>query len=51
MEAYALSQGIDKSWQSMTQAEQAMLRYNYMMDATAQQQGDFARTSGRQLAA
>lgn len=50
MEAYALSQGIDKSWQSMTQAEQAMLRYNYMMDATAQQQGDFARTSGRQLA-
>lgn len=30
----------------MTQAEQAMLRYNYMMDATAQQQGDFARTSG-----
>lgn len=46
MEAYALSQGIDKSWQSMTQAEQAMLRYNYMMDATAQQQGDFARTSG-----
>lgn len=45
MEAYALSQGITKSWQSMTQAEQAMLRYNYMMDATAQQQGDFARTS------
>lgn len=51
MEAYALSQGIDKSWQSMTQAEQAMLRYNYMMDATAQQQGDFARTSGRLCAA
>ncbi|HJA87430.1 MAG TPA: hypothetical protein H9778_01865, partial [Candidatus Parabacteroides intestinavium] len=46
MEAYALSQGIDKSWQSMTQAEQAMLRYNYMMDATTAQTGDFARTSG-----
>lgn len=46
LEAYALSQGITKSWQSMTQAEQAMLRYNYIMYATAQQQGDFARTSG-----
>ena len=28
MEAYALSQGIDKSYNSMTQAEQAILRYN-----------------------
>ena len=45
LEAYALSQGITKSWQSMTQAEQVMLRYNYLMQASAQQQGDFARTS------
>ena len=44
LESYALSQGITKSWQSMTQAEQAMLRYNYLMSATAQQQGDYART-------
>ena len=44
LQAYALSQGITKSWQSMTQAEQAMLRYNYIMSATAQQQGDYART-------
>lgn len=44
LEAYALSQGITKSWQSMTQAEQAMLRYNYIMAATSQQQGDYART-------
>ena len=51
LQSYALSQGIDKSWQSMTQAEQAMLRYNYLMDATAQAQGDFARTSGKQMAA
>ena len=28
----------------MTQAEQAMLRYNYIMAATSQQQGDYART-------
>lgn len=51
MQAYALSQGITKSWRSMTQAEQVMLRYNYLMDTTSAQQGDFARTSGRQLAA
>ena len=46
LQSYALSQGIDKSWQSMTQAEQAMLRYNYIMSATSQQQGDFQRTVG-----
>lgn len=45
LQSYALSQGITKSWQSMTQAEQVMLRYNYLMQASAQQQGDFARTS------
>lgn len=45
LEAYALANGITESYQAMTQAEQQMLRYNYMMDATAQQQGDFARTS------
>ena len=46
LQAYALSQGITESWQSMSQAEQVMLRYNYLMQASAQQQGDFARTSG-----
>lgn len=46
MEAYALSQGIDKSYNSMTQAEQAILRYNYLLDVTGDAQGDFARTSG-----
>lgn len=51
MQAYALSQGITKSWQSMTQAEQVMLRYNYLMSVTGAQQGDFARTSGNQMAA
>lgn len=51
MEAYALSQGITESWQSMSQAEQVMLRYNYLMSTTTAQQGDFARTSGRLCAA
>lgn len=46
LEAYALSQGIDKSYDSMTQAEQATLRYNYLMAASADAQGDYARTNG-----
>lgn len=46
LEAFALSQGIDKTYSSMTQAEQATLRYNYLLSATAGAQGDFARTAG-----
>lgn len=45
LEAYALSRGITKTYESMTLAEQATLRYNYLMNATADAQGDFARTS------
>lgn len=45
LEAFALSQGIDKAYNSMTQAEQATLRYNYLISTTADAQGDFARTS------
>jgi hypothetical protein len=46
MEAFALSQGIKKSYDSMTQAEQTLLRYNYLLSVTGDAQGDFARTSG-----
>lgn len=45
LEAFALGQGITKAYNAMTQQEQAMLRYNYLMQATADAQGDFARTS------
>lgn len=45
MEAFALSQGITKSYQSMTQSEQALLRYNYLLNTTSDAQGDFSRTS------
>ena len=45
MEAYALSQGINKAYDSMSQSEQAILRYNYLLSVTADAQGDFARTS------
>lgn len=42
---YALSQGIQKSYSDMTQAEKVMLRYNYLMQVTTTQQGDFQRTN------
>lgn len=45
LEAYALSQGIEKAYSEMTAAEQATLRYNYLMETTANAQGDFAKTS------
>ena len=45
LEAFALSEGITKAYTSMTQAEQATLRYQYIMSATADAQGDFADTS------
>ena len=45
LEAYALSKGINTAWKEMTQAEQATLRYQYIMQATSDAQGDFARTS------
>lgn len=45
LEAYALTQGITKSYDAMSQAEQAILRYNYLLSVTGDQQGDFARTS------
>lgn len=45
LEAYALAQGIKKSFSDMSQAEQTLLRYNYLMEVSADAQGDFARTS------
>ena len=45
LEAYAMSQGINTAWKEMSAAEQATLRYQYIMQATADAQGDFARTS------
>ncbi len=45
LEAFAMSQGIEKSWREMSQAEQVMLRYQYLMAVTGDAQGDFARNS------
>ena len=45
LEAYAMSKGIEKSYQDMTEAEKVTLRYQYVLDKTQNSQGDFARTS------
>lgn len=45
LNAFALAQGLDKTFSQMDQGEQVMLRYQYLMQATSDAQGDFARTS------
>lgn len=45
LNAFALQQGLEKTFEQMSQGEQTMLRYQYIMNATADAQGDFARTS------
>lgn len=45
LEAYALAAGYQTAYTEMDQAQQVMLRYQYVMDATKNAQGDFARTS------
>lgn len=45
LNAFALAQGLEKTFNQMDQSEQTMLRYQYLMQATADAQGDFARTS------
>ena len=44
LQEYALSKGIEKTVRSMTQAEKAVLRYNYIMEKSINIQGDMART-------
>jgi hypothetical protein len=46
MEAFALAHGIKTSWDKMSQGDQVMLRYNYLLEKSADAQGDFARTQG-----
>ena len=45
LNAFALQQGLTKTFDQMSQGEQTMLRYQYLMQATADAQGDFSRTS------
>lgn len=46
LQAFALSQGINKQMKDMSQAEKVGLRYNYILSVTKNSQGDFARTGG-----
>jgi hypothetical protein len=45
LESFALSRGMDSNVKSMTQAQKVALRYAFIMENTANAQGDFARTS------
>lgn len=45
LEAFALAQGLDKTFSEMSHGEQTMLRYQYLMQATSDAQGDFAKTA------
>lgn len=44
LNAFALEKGMNKAFDKMSQAEQATLRYQYLLEATKDAQGDFART-------
>lgn len=45
LENYALAQGYKTKYQEMTEAEKVMVRYNYVMEATKNSEGDYANTS------
>lgn len=45
LEAFRLEKGMTKAFSAMSQGEQTALRYQYIMQATADAQGDFARTA------
>ena len=45
LNAFALQKGLEKTFSQMTQGEKTILRYQYLMQATSDAQGDFARTS------
>jgi len=46
VKAFALTQGITKQFDTMTQAEKVMLRYQYILNVTKNSQGDYAKTAG-----
>lgn len=45
LEAHALATGLGESWEKMDTATQTQVRYSYLMQQTANAQGDFAKTS------
>lgn len=45
LQSYALSQGIKTQVSELSQAEKVILRYNYVLSATKDAQGDFLKTN------
>ena len=45
LQAYALAKGYETAYTKMDQAQQVAVRYQYVLEQTANAQGDFARTS------
>lgn len=50
LEAFALTRGINKQWKAMSQAEQVLLRYNYVLANSKDAQGDFSKTFDKSFA-
>ncbi len=50
LKSYAMSQGFEKNYADMTQAEKVQLRYQYVLDASKNAIGDYARTNGEAAA-
>jgi len=50
LDAFALANGFGKTTKEMTESEKVMLRYQYVMEATKNAQGDFAKNAGDSLA-
>jgi len=46
LEQFAMAEGLSKTYKEMTQTEKTMLRYQYVVKATSNAQGDFAKTGG-----
>lgn len=45
LDAFALAEGFEKTTDEMTEAEKVQLRYQYVLAATKNAQGDYARTA------
>lgn len=46
LEAFALEQGVSGGYAALSEQNKALMRYNYLLETTADAQGDFVRTSG-----
>lgn len=46
LKSYAMSKGIEKNYEDLTQAEKVQLRYQYVLESSSNALGDYSRTSG-----